>query len=208
MTQLELQFSGHVPRSRAGTLRLARLGTGMLRYRFVRARRRSIGISVYRGEVEVRAPRHVPVAEVEAFISEKERWIARRLAEASPKPQPLRWSEGEMLPLFGRPTRLTALPGAGAVHLSGDRLMLPSGDIARWRELTLEWLRATALCVFHERASYFATLLGVRMPSVGLSDAQTQWGSCSRNRGDAGRVLLNWRLAHLPPHLTDYVVAH
>lgn len=48
----------------------------------------------------------------------------------------------------------------------------------------------------------------MREPSLGLSNAQTRWGSCRRTRGEAGRVLLSWRLVHLPPHLTDYVVAH
>ena len=39
-----------------------------------------------------------------------------------------------------------AMNGAGAVHLSGERLMLPAGHFARWRELALDWLR-------HERRS-------------------------------------------------------
>jgi len=208
MTQLELQFNSDVPRSRNGTLHLVKLGTGTLQYRFVRARRRSIGIFVHRDEVEARAPRYVTVAEVEAFLREKERWIARRVAEAMPEPRRLLWSEGEMLPLFGRTARLTALPGAGAAHLRDDHLVLPAGDFSRWRALTLEWLRATALGVFHERVRHFAPLLDVRVPSIGLSNAQTQWGSCWRTRGDAGRILLNWRLVHLPQHLTDYVVAH
>jgi len=39
---------------------------------------------------------------------------------------------------------------------------------------------------------------------MGLSDARTRWGSC----GASGRVLINWRLMLLPPHLIDYVVMH
>ncbi|MGB5081760.1 MAG: M48 family metallopeptidase, partial [Burkholderiales bacterium] len=39
---------------------------------------------------------------------------------------------------------------------------------------------------------------------VGLSNARSRWGSCGAN----GRLLLNWRLMLLPPHLIDYVAAH
>jgi predicted metal-dependent hydrolase len=42
------------------------------------------------------------------------------------------------------------------------------------------------------------------MPALRLSNARTQWGSCSAR----GRVLLNWRLVLMPGPLIDYVVAH
>ena len=208
MRQLEPEFHGESSRTGAGTLRSVQLATGQLQYRFVRARRRTIGIVVRRGEVEARAPRYVTRAEVEAFLRVKEGWIARRLADALPEATRVHWSDGTLLPLLGRPARLTALPGADQVHLIGDRLLLPPRDPARWRELTIEWLRATALGVFHERVRHFASALGVHEPSFGLSNARTQWGSCRRNHGSAGRILLNWRLVHLPARLIDYVVAH
>ena len=206
--QLELLFDTVPLRERPGTLRRVGLATGVLQYRFVRARRRTIGIFVHRGEVEARAPRWVSIADVEAFMRDKERWIARRLAEALPEPAPFRWREGERLPVLGGSARLSASPGAVAVHRIGDRLMLPMGALAQWRELTLDWLRGNAFALFRERVRHYAALLGVAEPSLGLSNAQTQWGSCWRRRGEHGRVLLNWRLYHLPPRLTDYVVAH
>jgi predicted metal-dependent hydrolase len=208
MSQLQLPFHDHPPRAGSAGLRRLLLSTGVLHYRFVRSRRRTIGIYVHRGEVEARAPRYVAVAEVEAFIREKERWITRRLAQAAPEAPMLRWSEGESLPVLGRAARLTAGAESAEVHLTDDRLMLPPQHIARWRELTLDWLRRTALSLFHERVRHFASALGVREPSLGLSNAKTQWGSCWRKRGETGRVLLNWRLVLLPAHIADYVVAH
>ena len=37
-----------------------------------------------------------------------------------------------------------------------------------------------------------------------ISNARSEWGSCNHR----GVVRLNWRLAQLPPSLSDYVVAH
>jgi len=208
LTQLPLQFESEPHPVNDATARRVVLPGGVLHYRFIRARRRTIGIVVHHGEVEARAPQRIALAEVEAFIREKERWIAKRLAESRPEPPPFRWVEGEALPVLGRTALLGAAPGEGAVRLTYDRLLLPLAASARWRELAIEWLRATAFDLFRERIRHYAASLGVREPSLGLSNAQTRWGSCSRARGEAGRVLLNWRLVHLPPHLTDYVVAH
>jgi len=207
VTQQLLAYA-HAPIGRVGSVRRVALSGGTLDYRLVRARRRTIGLLVHRGEVEARAPGHVTIAEVEEFIRAKESWIARCLAKTVPEPPPLRLSEGMAIPLLGRAVRLTALAEAGPVRLMGDRLMLPPGDFAHWRTLTLTWLHATALNLFHDRVRHFAPKLGVREPSLGLSNARTQWGSCWRTRGEFGRVLLNWRLIHLPAHLPDYVVAH
>lgn len=208
MTHLPLQFGPEPTRAGIGTARCVALPGGVLHYRFVRARRRTIGIVVHRGEVEARAPRHIALAEVEAFIREKERWIAKRLAESTPEPPPFRWAEGQTLPVLGHPALLSASPDEDAVRLTDGRLLLPLGASARWRELTIEWLRATALDLFRERVRHYAASLGVLEPSLGLSNGQTRWGSCWSARGEAGRVLLSWRLVHLPAHLTDYVVAH
>src|SRR3990172_8693950 len=117
LTQLPLQFESEPYPVKAGTARRGGLPCGVLHYRFIRARRRSIGIIVHHGEVEARVPQHIALAEVEAFIREKERWIAKRLAESRPEPSRFRWAEGEALPVLGRPVRLSASPDAHTVHL-------------------------------------------------------------------------------------------
>ena len=208
LTQLPLQFESEPSPAKTGTARRVVLAGGVLHYRFVHARRRTIGIVVHRGQVEARAPRHIALAEVEAFIHEKERWIAKRMAESTPEPPPFRWAEGQALPVLGNAALLSASPGEGAVRLTHGRLLLPLAEFARWRELTIEWLRATAFDLFRERVRHYAASLSVREPSLGLSNALTRWGSCWKARGEAGRVLLSWRLVHLPPLLSDYVVAH
>src|SRR6266852_4943701 len=71
-------------------------------------------------------------------------------------------------------------------------------------ERPLDWMRARAREFFCERVAKLAGPLGLHVSSVGLSDAQTRWGSCGSN----GRILLNWRLMMLAPHLIDYVAAH
>lgn len=206
--QLDLSFDAAPSPTGPGTLHRLVLEHRVLHYRLVWARRRSIGIVVRRGVVEARAPRQAGRALVESFIRSKERWITTRLAESVREPREICWVEGERLPVFGEEVRLTASPGATPVRLAGDRLLLPLSALASWRTVAIDWMRTAGFELFRERICHYARVLGVREPSLGLSNARTQWGSCRRARDGAGRVLINWRLVQLPRHLTDYVVAH
>ena len=152
--------------------------------------------------VEARAPRCVTVAEIEAFIREKERWIRKRLA--GPRRPPFVWEAGATLTWLGRSVMLALRPGPSGVWLHGDRLEVGLADGGSLRERVLAWMRQQALALFCERVESFARQLGAAVSRVGLSNARTQWGSCTAD----GRVLLNWRLMQFPHHLIDYVVAH
>jgi hypothetical protein len=189
-------------------LRRVPLSKSMLSYRFVRARRRTIGIFVIDGEVEARAPRRTPIREVEAFIREKERWIARRMAESRLKPPPFQWQDGAALPLLGNQVTLRTAALAAAIRINGNELELPPGTPEDRRRGGLAWLHEQALAHFHRRVAHYAQRLALPLPTLGLSNARTQWGSCHRKGRNGARVLLNWRLVHMPERLIDYVVAH
>lgn len=205
MTQLELQFDLAPARNAEGTPRRASLAGGVLGYRLVRALRRTIGIYVDRDGVEVRAPRHATLAEIEAFLREKERWILGRMAECRRRPGPLAWRDGSRLPLLGREVVLACVATGPDPRLLEDRLEIgPGHDPCGLRARVLGWIRRAALAHFRERVAALAPRLGVPEPALALSDAGTLWGSCSPR----GRVLLNWRLYLLAPRLVDYVVVH
>lgn len=71
-------------------------------------------------------------------------------------------------------------------------------------ELVRDWLLARAGHVLAWRLARLARRLGRTPSRFALSDAQTQWGSCTRN----GHIRLNWRLVQAPLALIDYVAAH
>jgi predicted metal-dependent hydrolase len=209
--QLELPFLVEPPREAQGRLRHVQLGGRVLPYRFRRARRRTIGIVVDERGLAAAAPRWATVAEVEAFIREKERWILRRLDDPRRRARaPFLWQEGARLPYLGREI---VIAGAmrGAPVLAGDRLEVPAraaSAASALREVVTAWLRSAALALFHERIAIFAPALRVEPPEIGLSSAASQWGSCARSADGRGRVLLHWKLVHFEAPLVDYVVAH
>src|SRR5512133_1275625 len=62
--------------------REVRLGHALVAYEFKRGQRRSIGFSVGPHGLAVRAPKWVPLVEVDAALQEKSAWILRKLQES------------------------------------------------------------------------------------------------------------------------------
>jgi predicted metal-dependent hydrolase len=177
---------------------LIRLGGREVEYRFVRRRRRTLGITVDGEGLKVSAPLRAPWRDIEGFMREKERWILGKLDEWSrvAPPNRLRGVSGEHMPFFGRRTQLAL--SAGPVRIEGDTIHFNClGNLVKW-------LKAAALEALRPRAAHFAALLDRPAPRVLISNARTQWGVCTED----GTIRLSWRLAHIEPQLADYVVAH
>jgi hypothetical protein len=177
---------------------LIRLGGRDVEYRFVRRRRRTLGITVDADGLRVSAPLRASWRDIEGFVREKERWILAKLDEWSvaPRPAALRGATGERLALFGETLELERR--AGPVQRDGARIRFDN------MKNLVKWLKATALEALRPRAAHFAALLGQPAPRVALSNARTQWGVCTED----GTIRLSWRLVHIEPALGDYVIAH
>jgi predicted metal-dependent hydrolase len=202
LKQLRLPFDVSPRPKKAGLDRRIQLSGEILSYKLVRARRRTIALFVDGNGIEARAPRHAAIAEIETFMREKERWIRGRLA--APRRPPIVWEAGTALPWLGQSVTLALRPGGNGIQLSCGLLEVGLADGASLRERVLAWIRVQALALFRERVTVLSRALDLTVSGVGLSNARTQWGSCSAS----GRIRLNWRLMLLPTHLVDYVVAH
>lgn len=142
-------------------------------------------------------------------MRQHEAWLLDRLERHAQLARRVRFvpADGATLPLLGRPCRLRLLAGARRVEWSWDAdgvelLKLPSsGDVPR---RLVNALKTRAITRFAGRVEEYCLRLGVPVPAVRLSAARTRWGSCSSLSG----IRLHWRLIHLRPELSDYVVAH
>ena len=198
------------------------LGEHRVGYQLRRARRRSIGFVVGADGLSVSAPRWVGVAEIEAALREKSKWILRKLHDQRERASRLAaakvdWRDGSTLPFLGETVILVLDPRAtGAVLHSADdtlpgvprltlHLGLPHGATpGQIRDAVQSWLQRQAKRIFQERCAHFAQRLGVRLTRLTLSSAATRWGSASAD----GSVRLHWRLVHFGLPVIDYVVTH
>jgi len=185
-------------RRAAKSAHLIRLGGREIEYRFVRRRRRTLGITVDADGLKLSAPLRAPWRDIEEFVRVKERWILARLDEwaLAPRPAVVRGMTGERLPLFGEAVELERR--AGPVHREGSKVGFDT------LQNLVKWLKGIALEALRPRVAHFAARLERPLPQIRLSDARTQWGVCTED----GTIRLCWRLVHIEPSLADYVVAH
>jgi predicted metal-dependent hydrolase len=179
-----------------------RVDGDIVAYLLSRSGRRSVSLTVDTDGLHVAAPAGAPIAGVEAFIRDNAKWVKRKLREwmryRDTLPPP--WRIGDDLPFLGEALRTRIEPG-----LVGAR------RVDNWLEIGLLpadaprlWLKEQAQPLFAERIAYHAARMGVATPRLGLSNAQTRWGTCT----ETGRVTLNWRLVHFRLAVIDYVVVH
>ena len=194
-----------------GDVRRIVLDGEVVDYRLVRAKRRSIGMQVGLSGLTIRASRWVTLRDIEAALREHGPWIRRRLAEWRALRRdvlPGEWKTGATLLLQGREISLAVLP-ARKKDISADLLNLtvlhPSPEDERaLATFVIRWLKDEALRFVVPRVAACAARIGAGSPSVKISNARSEWGSCNRK----GEIRLSWRLIQLPPELAQYVVAH
>jgi predicted metal-dependent hydrolase len=201
-------------------------------YEFKRGKRRTIGFSVGPEGLAVRAPKWVPLPEVDKAVQEKSDWILKKLQEMRERGDRLEatrieWADGCVLPFLGQPVTVRldprhAFSGVGA-ELKGAAITdctvgqddqpagltlhvgLPnSAAPTQIRDAVQAWLMRQAKRIFTERLTHFAPHLGVTWRKLSLSSAGTRWGSASAD----GSIRLNWRLIHFTQPVIDYVVVH
>ena len=180
-------------------------------YRFTRTRRRSIGLEIGLDGLTVRSPRSIPLREVDALLVERADWVLSALRRWQARRRdvlPREWVNGapilyrgEVLALDLRPARERTV----APDLFDFRVCHPApGDATAVARFVAGWLRDETMRTLAPEVSSLAARLGRAPPPVKISNARSEWGSCTH----AGVVRLNRRLVHLPAALARYVVAH
>lgn len=183
-----------------------RIGDAAVPYQLRRSRRRrTLGLTVTACEVRIHAPSWTPRAEIERYVIQQHDWLRRawdRMQTRVPQVATVPASEvrylGRVLALDLRASLFVE------VRRHGDTLRVHAPLDADVGTLLRNWLHAQATRLLAWRLARIARRLGRAPSRFALSDAQTQWGSCTRR----GHIRLNWRLVQAPLTLIDYVAAH
>ena len=177
------------------------------------ARRRTLGLTIDTRGLRVAAPLKAKQADIERLIVANAQWVLAKLKEWQSAEHALAraWSFADPLPLLGVARVLKVAPGKPGLHVFDDCMILtvprPQDERSARSRLT-ELIKLQARQHFSARLAHYSAQFGVATPQLRLTRAATRWGSCARDRDGSHRVSLNWRMIHLEPCLSDYVVAH
>jgi hypothetical protein len=168
-------------------------------------RRRTLGLTVTASEVRIHAPSWTPRAEIESYVRQQHDWLHRAWTRMQARVPQTDAAPAREVRYLGRTLRLDIRPSLfGEVQRHGDTLRVHVPLDADIASLIRAWLHARAARLLAWRLARIARKLGRAPSRFALSNAQTQWGSCTRR----GHVRLNWRLVQAPLTLIDYVAAH
>lgn len=185
-----------------------RIGDAAVPYRLRRSRRRrTLGLTVTTSEVRIHAPSWTPRAEIEGYVRKQHDWLQRAWARMQSRvPQPLVLAEPlSEVRYLGRVLALDIRPALfSEVQRRGNTLCIYAPHDADTGTLIRAWLLTRAERLLAWRLARIARRMGRAPSRFALSNAQTQWGSCTRR----GHVRLNWRLVQASLSLIDYVAAH
>jgi predicted metal-dependent hydrolase len=179
-------------------------------YRLIRSRRRTLALVVMPdGELQVRAPMHATQKQIQQMLAKHDAWIRRKKAEqASRRPAPVTFAEGETFPVNGRwlPLQFGSTGRAGVVahddalivarHLQASPEKIRSALILFYKKATLERMNA--------HVSELRRQTGLHVSKVKVTMARRRWGSCSSR----GNLNFSYRLGMVPDFVQRYLAVH
>lgn len=170
------------------------------------SKRRSIGLRIDGRGLTVSMPLRATEHWLNEVLQERANWVVEKLDDWEVHaPEILSWTDGEIIPYLGEVLTLRVGQFSKNIQHVGEELRVKDGggEASIERRVSV-WYRQQALPLFVARVAHYAPLLDVQPDSVKLTNAGTQWGSCT----STGVVRLNVQLIKLPEYLIDYVIVH
>lgn len=180
-------------------------------YRLHRAKRRSIGMQIGLQGLTVRAPRWIALSEIEDALVDRAAWVLKALQQWRDRRRdvlPREWITGAPILYRGSELALAVFPSRVRA-IAADLFHLMVRHPAPHEERLVasfvgHWLREETVRLLAPQVARLAARVARPAPSLKLTNARSEWGSCNHK----GEIRLNWRLVHLPAPLAEYVVAH
>jgi predicted metal-dependent hydrolase len=170
---------------------------------YIRSRmRKSIGIQIQPdASVVVTYPYLLPKFFAERFVKEKESWIRSKQTlmlarvQQNDKNTYLYLGKEYEVGIRQRPKELVEV---------ADKLYVASKNPRLIKTYLTSWFKQQARKVISQRVQLYAKVSGASYKSIGITSAETRWGSCSSDRS----LNFNWKLVMAPLPVIDYVVCH
>ena len=193
--------------SRPGVVTLQGQETSYLLVRMRRRKRMTLLVNA-EGELQVRVPWRVSLAQVEQFVQDQASWILQRLHHVQrPLVQKPTLQDGTPLPYLD--TSLLLCYGAAQIRpvfREGDRLWVSALHQAplKLTKVLEDWYRRQAYTYLSTCLEAWAVEVGVPFERCTIRNQKSRWGNCSSRK----TISLNWRLMFLPTSVVDYVLVH
>ncbi|HUN54253.1 MAG TPA: SprT family zinc-dependent metalloprotease [Smithella sp.] len=183
-------------------------------YTFHRSKKRRKTISLQIGdnsEIRISAPYYTPIAEINRFVEEKQKWISRTIQKRS---QALLLNKekdyvtGEIFYYLGQPYPLDArfepMENTGVILWNNSFFLNCPANRDMRKYYFIRWYKKKAKAHLSDRVEHFSQALSLQPRGIRITTANQRWGSCSEDNS----LAFSFRLMMAPPCVIDYVVIH
>lgn len=167
-------------------------------------KRKSVGIQVLKdARVKVTIPFFLPKFYVNKILQEKEAWI--RDARQKMLAHQATVLADDMYLYLGKTYHAELHPGQKElVQITGSNISFATSNQKFIKTYLTSWYKQQARKIIVARVNLYAKKASLSFTSIGITGAETRWGSCSSNK----TLNFNWKLIMAPLEVIDYVVAH
>ena len=179
----------------------------MTEYTLTRSKRKTIGLYIKGGILEIRAPLKCPQSEIDRLITEKENWITTKLAKSkkqTEQKQSFALNYGDTIIFRGENYPLIEKAGSRAGFDGESFYVPPKMDSDLIISACVKIYTRLAKIHLAERVEVFAKQMMVSPTAVKVNSAKGRWGSCSNRKS----LNFSWRLIMADDDVIDYVVVH
>ncbi|MGE4542310.1 MAG: M48 family metallopeptidase [Bacteroidales bacterium] len=179
-----------------------------MNYLLVRSKRKTIALKIRDDcQLEVRAPKQMPLDQIESFVHKHQAWVHNHLQgmlSVQEKRGTFRVAFGQSYLMMGK--RYPLIAGKKTqTEFNGNGFYL-------WDKLTEDQLKSEMVSLYRglarnlliKKTIDYGRQMGVFPQKLKINKARTRWGSCS----SAGNVNFSWYLMMAEESAIDYVVVH
>ena len=178
----------------------------MREYKLIRSKRKTLGLYIRDGALEVRAPLKAPQRDIDKFVASKEKWIRNKLAHSEEQVksrESFRLDYGDTILYLGGEYPIVA-KACDCAGFDEGFYMPPGLSSEEIKSTCVQIYRSLAERDLTNRALDFSKQMSCAPAAVKISGAKTRWGSCSSRKS----LNFSWRLIMADSDVVDYVVVH
>lgn len=174
--------------------------------RIIRSKnRRTVSLQILPdASIVVSVPDSFPDTKIKKLIQEREEWINKHLQIIHARKSILNASLEKEYFYLGKGYQLEMRTNQKEVVELTDKFYVASKNKNLIKNFMESWYKVQARKIIGERVKLYATHAKLDYVSVGITSAETRWGSCSFDK----KLNFNWKLIMAPLPVIDYVIAH
>lgn len=178
-------------------------------YNLVKRNRKTISIYIERdGCVQVMAPEHMSIDNIENAIELKRPWIYSKLTEREYYNESVvkrEFVNGETFLYLGRNYRLEIVEEQDVpLKMYHGEFSLNRKELKKARDIFKQFYKEKGMKKILDRVNHYKKVMDVEPKQVRIIDLGNRWGSCTNNE----TINFHWKILMAPLKIIDYVVVH